>query len=146
MGKIFSNAFVIIVYEKKFQESIEQIFDESIHNPFLTADSIFLKQRPPPNSLPRLIFFFKDTQGEERFAIKEPGKSLERGLRKDNVCGYGTTRFSFAALRVGQIFWEQRRGVRGRRETLVDFAGEARGGHGVVHRLRPIEATACGIV
>lgn len=104
MGKIFSNAFVIIVYEKKFQESIEQIFDESIHNPFLTADNIFLKQRPPPNSLPRLIFSFKDTQGEERFAIKEPGKSLERGLRKDNVCGYGTTRFSFAALRVGQIF------------------------------------------
>lgn len=70
MGKIFSNAFVIIVYEKKFQESIEQIFDESIHNPFLTADNIFLKQRPPPNSLPRLIFSFKDTQGEERFAIK----------------------------------------------------------------------------
>lgn len=102
--------------------------------------NIFLKQLPlpPPNSL--LIFSFKDTQRERErkaFAIKEAGKSLERGLRKDNVCGYGTTRFSFAALRVGQIFWEQRRGVRGRRErererdSLVDFAGEARGGHGV---------------
>lgn len=129
---------------KIFYLDVIQIFFEIIREKIRRIKSfprnIFLKQLPlpPPNSL--LIFSFKDTQRERErkaFAIKEAGKSLERGLRKDNVCGYGTTRFSFAALRVGQIFWEQRRGVRGRRErererdSLVDFAGEARGGHGV---------------
>lgn len=113
MDKIFSKkeASNYHIREKirRIRRTIFQ-FDES-HDYYssiiILSSNIFLKQHPPLSSLSLILPGSSSplkTPREERFAMKEAGKSLERGLRKDNVCGYGTTRFSFAALRVGQIF------------------------------------------